>query len=95
MMHISQHQEDPATLRLHLEGILDGVHAAALRDVVVEASERGIVRLVIDCGGLTGVDDAGARLLADLRLRDASFLELPVTVSWKLAQSESQSLNRA
>jgi len=95
MIHISQHTENPTTLHVHLEGMLDGEHVPALGEVLREAAARRISRFVFHCMGLTGVDDAGARFLTALDIRDVLFLDLPLTVAWKLDLQQSQTLRTA
>jgi hypothetical protein len=95
MIHISQRSEGSQTLHIHLEGTLDREHVVALNDVVAEAAQKKIPRLVLHCGGLLGVDEYGRKLLSDMQKHGAELLDLPVRIAWKLHASESQSQRTA
>lgn len=95
MIHISKYGEETKTLHIHMEGTLDRDHVVALNEVVREADQREIPYLVLHCSGLLGVDDAGRAFLHDLQDRGVQFLELPVTVSWKLHASDTQTQRKA
>jgi hypothetical protein len=90
MIHISKYSEGATTLHIYMEGTLDREHVVALNEVVREADTLEMPCLVLHCSGLLGVDDAGRTFLHDLRDRGAQLLDLPVTVSWKLHATDSQ-----
>jgi ABC-type transporter Mla MlaB component len=95
MIHISKYNEGKKTLHIQMEGTLDREHVIALNEVVREADQHEIPYLVLHCSGLLGVDEAGKAFLHDLRARGAKLLDLPVTVSWKLYATDSQTQRKA
>jgi hypothetical protein len=84
MIHITKTSDGCSTLHLRLEGVLDGAHAVALRDVVDEARKGKIERFVFHCAGLTGAEGEGLDLLFMLKADGATFCDLPVTIAWRL-----------
>jgi hypothetical protein len=84
MIHITKTSDGCSTLHLQLEGVLDGAHAVALRDVVNEARNGRIERLVFHCAGLSGAEGEGLDLLLMLKADGAIFKDLPVTIAWRL-----------
>lgn len=84
MIHITKTSDGCSTLHLRLEGVLDGAHAVALRDVVDEARNGTIEQFVLHCAGLTGVEGEGLDLLLLLKADGATFSDLPVTIAWRL-----------
>ncbi len=95
MIHISQRAQGSTTLHIFLEGTLDHEHVVALQEVIREADEQKISRLVLHCSGLLGIDDSGTEFLQEIEHRGARLLDLPVAVSWKLRSTDRQPQRRA
>ena len=90
-------EEGPETTRIKVEGRLSGPYVAEL-----DRTWRGLEptlctkRLSVDLCGLTGVDDAGKQLLAEMyRKTRAEFIARSVLTEFYAEQDRQQGRNQA